>query len=140
MLTARIARIAVITLAIFLGQLTPIADAQTSNVTITVHVTTPKVYHVPVSPGTTVEKAMQLAKMQYNATWYPSVGGYAAMILEGTPPTTTGSFGSPFWWLCINDLSASAGMSAQQVSNGDNVDWYYVTDGKCPKDAGAKPH
>src|SRR5262249_6291851 len=114
--------------------------AQSANITITVHVTpTPKTYSVQVSPGTTVETTMQQAKMQYTATWFPSVGGYSPMILENTPSTTNGAFGSQYWWLCINEVSAQLGMSAQPDNDGDTIGWYYISDAKCPRDA-AKPH
>ena len=78
---------------------------------------------------------MKAAQMKFTATWYPSVPGYAAMIIDGHPGSTTGELGDEFWWLCVNDTSASKGM-AQMIGGGDEVSWSYVSQatGGCPKD------
>jgi len=116
------------------------ALGQQVSVTLVIHQSsgTPS-YAVQGPSGMTVEQVMQLAKLKYTATFFPGVGGYALMQVETTPhqavpPQTDGNFGSPFWLLCINGLSAQLGMSAQKVASGDEVAWYYSTDGKCPRD------
>jgi hypothetical protein len=53
---------------------------------------------------------MQNAGVQYTATWFPSVPGYAAMIIDSDPATTTGKFDPTFWWLCIDGFSSAAGL------------------------------
>jgi hypothetical protein len=132
----------IIACAMMLGLFPLEATAQLANITIATHptATTSKTYRAQIPVGSTVEKAMQQAGMQYTATWYASVGGYALMIAEGTPPSTNGGFGSPFWWLCLNNRSVNSGMSAQPVNDGDRIDWYFITVAKCTGDTGAPPH
>lgn len=81
----------------------------------------------------TVERAMQSAGMKYTATWFPNTPGYAAMIIEGMPPTTTGNFGTSYWMVCVDGYGAAAGLQTL-VRAGNQVEWSLVTGGKCPKD------
>jgi len=76
---------------------------------------------------------MQAGSVVYTATWYPSVPGYAAMIIDGEPAVTTGSFETTFWWACIDGYSSAAGLQTL-VKAGVQVEWFRVTNGKCPKD------
>jgi hypothetical protein len=82
-----------------------------------------------------LERAMQTAGVTYTATWFPSVPGYAAMIIDGEPDKTTGGFESTFWWVCINGYSSAAGLQTL-VKSGDQIEWFRLTTGKCAKDAG----
>ena len=81
----------------------------------------------------TVERAMQQAltpsgtPLSYTATYFQKPAGYAAMIINGTPSTTNGKFGTTYWALCVNGKAANLGMSAQPVKNGDKVLWTYTT-------------
>lgn len=87
--------------------------ASPSNITITVIVdSSSAIYTVntPTFAAMTIEQAMQAAAIQYTATWFPSVPGYAAIIINGMPKSTTGSFGSPYWEFCLNGYTAAAGM------------------------------
>ncbi|HEU0147005.1 MAG TPA: hypothetical protein VFR21_09020 [Bradyrhizobium sp.] len=112
--------------------------AQTSNqIQITVHTsqgdrshTAPALGLAPVS----LERAMQGAGIVYTATWFPSVPGYAAMIIDGDPDKTTGSFETPFWWACVNGFSSAAGLQTS-IKGGDQVEWFKLSAGKCPSDA-----
>lgn len=105
--------------------------------TIVVHETSgqAKTYPVQGSGNLTVEQAMQLAGMKYAVTYFPNLNGYAAIQIDGVPKTTNGNLGSPAWYLCINGMSAHAGMSKQEVADGDQVAWYYTKKFQCPKDA-----
>lgn len=110
-----------------------------SSIQITVHLTAGDKPHTAPTLGAapvTLEWAMKAAGITYSASWFPSVPGYAAMIIDDQPSSTTGKFGSPFWWACINGYSSAAGLQTF-VKGGDQVDWLWVTDGKCPKDT---PH
>jgi hypothetical protein len=105
-------------------------------VQITVHTAAGNQQHIAPTLGQaplTLEQAMEAAGVHFTATWFPSVPGYAAMIIDGDPSNTTGNFSSPFWWACINGLSSAAGLQTL-VKAGDQVDWIKVTVGKCPKD------
>lgn len=93
-------------------------------------------YFYTNSPNSiTVERAMQQAltpigtALSYTATYFHNPAGYAAMIIDGTPKSTNGSFGEKYWALCINGSLADKGMSAQRVTNGTKVLWVY---GKYP--------
>ncbi len=115
------------------------ATAQSlGQISITVHTsggdqkhTAPAVGQAPV----TLEQAMQTAGVTYTATWFSSVPGYAAMIIDGQPSTTNGNFATPFWWVCINGYSSAAGLQTL-VKAGDQIEWSWVTTGKCAKDSG----
>jgi hypothetical protein len=102
----------------------PLAQAQVINATLVVHFPNGTAPSFPVTgqTGMTVEQLMQRAKLKYTATFFPSVGGYALMQVQNVPPQTNGQFGSPFWWLCVNEVSAKLGMSAQTVMNGDEIE------------------
>ena len=78
---------------------------------------------------------MKAAEMAFTVTWYPSVPGYAAMIIDGHPDSTSGNLGDEFWWLCVNEASATEGM-AQMIGGGDKLSWNFVSKDKggCPKD------
>jgi hypothetical protein len=105
---------------------------------ITVHTSTGDRQHSSPTLGQlplSVEDAMKGAGVQYTVTWFPSVPGYAAMIIDGEPDKTTGKFESKFWWLCINGYSSAAGLQTS-VKSGDVLEWSLVTKGKCAKDAG----
>lgn len=113
------------------------AGAQTAGqVQITVHTShgdrshaAPVLGQAPIS----LERAMQGAGITYTATWFPSVPGYAAMIIDGDPDKTTGGFETPFWWACINGFSSAAGLQTL-VKGGDQVEWLKLSAGKCPND------
>lgn len=92
--------------------------------------TAPVVGQAPVS----LEEAMKGAGMTFTATWFPSVPGYAAMIIGGEPAQTTGGFSTPFWWACINGYSSAAGLQTF-VKSGDQVEWFLLSEGKCAKDS-----
>lgn len=84
----------------------------------------------------TVERAMQQAltpsgtPIAYTATYFHNPAGYAAMIINGTPKTTDGAFGSKFWSLCVNGKPAKDGMSIETVKNGAKVLWVYGSDSR----------
>lgn len=124
-----------------LGLLAPSeARAQQVKVTLVIHQPgSAPTYPVQGPAGMTVEQVMQKAGIKYTVAFFPNVGGYALLQVGTVPTQTNGAFSSPFWWLCVNGLSAQLGMSAQTVADGDEVAWFYTKDSKCPKDpAGAK--
>lgn len=114
-----------------------VAQAQTPNsIQITVNTNTGVRQHSAPTLGQvplTLEKAMQAAGVPFTSTWFPSVPGYAAMIIDGDPDKTTGGFEASFWWACINGYSSAAGLQTL-VKSGDQVEWTRMTQGKCPKD------
>jgi hypothetical protein len=105
------------------------ASAFAQTLQITVHLSAgPKVHSAPtlgLAP-LTIEQAMQAAGVSYTASWFSSVPGYAAMIIDGQPSSTNGNFGSPFWWACVNGYSRTAGLQTF-IKGGDQVDWLWVT-------------
>lgn len=113
--------------------------AKSISTTITLHLPNGTTSSTPATgpAGMTVERAMQSAGLKYNVTYFKGLG-YALMQVMGQPPQTSGDFtaGSPFWFLCVDDLNPNMGMSSKRLRNGDRVDWYWVTGslGKCPKD------
>jgi hypothetical protein len=111
-----------------------------SAIQIAVHLSTGLKQHAAPTLGAapvTLEWAMQAAGVAYTASWFSSVPGYAAMIIDDQPATTNGKFGSPFWWACVNGYSSAAGLQTF-IKGGDQIDWLWVTEGnKCPKDT---PH
>ena len=105
-------------------------------ISMTVHHTAgDKSFVVPTLAGLplNLEETMKAARVSFTVSWFPSTPGYAAMIIDGDPSSTTGNFGSPFWWVCINDYSAAAGLQTL-VKGGDKVEWSLTAQGKCPKD------
>lgn len=111
------------------------AQAETDSIAIVVNTTKGAITHVAPVLGKapiSVERAMQAAGLPYTATWFPNIPGYAAMIIEDEPATTSGGFGTPFWWLCVNGYDSASGMQTL-VKAGDALEWSLVTDGKCPK-------
>jgi hypothetical protein len=125
--------------SICISEPTTVLATQSSSITITMNYPAgPSTYTANVSGSVTVEQAMQQASMQYNATYFAGLG-YALILFNGTPASTNGTFGSSYWWLCVNGKSATQGMSSQQVSGGDSVQWYWVTNGSdpCPNDTAA---
>lgn len=89
-------------------------------------------YYTASANSITVERVMQQAltpsgtALSYTATYFHNPAGYAAMLINGTPATTNGNFGSTYWALCVNGKAADLGMSAQTVKNGDKVLWTYT--------------
>ena len=122
----------------FAISVTQTAGAQDISAKLVIHPphSNPSSYTVKGPAGMTVEKLMQLTGTKYTVTFVPSVGGYATMQIGAIPKRTTGTLAKPFWWLCINDVSAKLGMSTQTVNDGDEIGWYFVRTGKCPKDGG----
>lgn len=95
-------------------------------------------YSAPASASQTVEHAMQHATntnggaaLSYTATYFQSQSGYAAMAISSHPPIITGNFGTYYWLLCVNGQPAGNGMSSQQVTSTDIVDWYYTATFAC---------
>ena len=91
-------------------------------------------FYTASSTPITVEGAMQQAitpygtAINYTASYYHAPAGYAAMIINGMPKSTTGNFGATEnWSLCVNGKAANQGMSAMTVKNGDKVLWTYGT-------------
>ena len=113
---------------------------QADDATISITVAHPKgstEYSAPVEKNDmlSVEDAMKAAGMQFTVTWYPKLPGYAAVIIDGDPPLTTGGFFKDFWWLCINGASSQKGMG-HLLRPGDKVLWSWVrkAEGVCPND------
>jgi hypothetical protein len=90
-------------------------------------------FYTASASSITVEKAMQQAltpsgtAISYTATYFHNPAGYAAMMINNTPSTTNGTFGSTYWALCVNGKAADLGMSSQTVKNGDKVLWTYTS-------------
>ena len=116
----------------------PVSAEASTTVEMTVHTTKGSVPHSAPMLGKapmTLEGAMQAAGVPYTATWFPNVPGYAAMIIDGEPATTTGQLASPFWWACIDGYSSAAGLQTL-VRAGNRVDWTWGSNVTCPKDSG----
>jgi Domain of unknown function (DUF4430) len=130
----RACRSAVLLLIVSISTLTPtgMLATQPGSIAITMNYPGgPSNYAAKVSGPITVEQAMQQANIQYNATYFAGYG-YALMLFNRTPASTNGQFGSSYWWLCVNGKTPKQGMSSQQVSPGDSVQWYWVTKGSDP--------
>lgn len=127
----------VVTLTVFASFLAaPVHSQSTDTVEISVQTSSGTNTYAASVVGMTpvmLETAMQSAGIEYTVSWFPSVPGYAVMILDGDPMTTTGKFGVPFWWACVNGFSSAAGLQTL-VKSGDSVTWELVSDGKCPND------
>lgn len=88
-------------------------------------------FYTSSSTSITVEQVMQRAltpigtPINYTATYFHNPPGYAAMIINDVPKSTSGKFGEEYWALCVNGKAADLGMSSQMIKNGDKVLWVY---------------